>query len=113
MRIVVMMLLAIVVTGCATHWVKRQETETILYLEASDAGEVVFYSSMNRFVPLRAERGQRGVWQVVLPADEACRYFYRVDGEVVIPSCQQREFDDFGGETCVYDPKVWGRGGAK
>ena len=103
MRSTVILLVALLV-GCSSHWVRKEDSGATLYLKARDATHVVFYCSLDGYAPQRAEESRRGVWRVVLPEDESCRYFYRVDGTVVIPPSYQREFDDFGGETCVYSP---------
>ncbi len=101
--------LAALLMGCSSHWVKQEESGITLYLKAKDASDVVFYCSLDGYVPRRAEESRRGVWRVVLPEDKACRYFYRIDGVVVTPPSYQREFDDFGGETCVYSPHGVGK----
>jgi hypothetical protein len=101
-------LLAALLMGCSSHWVKQEESGATLYLKARDATSVVFYCSLDGYAPQRAEESRDGVWRVVLPVDESCRYFYRVDGAVMIPPSDQREFDDFGGETCVYSPREMG-----
>lgn len=98
-------LLAALLMGCSSHWVKQEEGGATLYLKARDANHVLFYCSLDGYAPQRAEESRKGVWRVVLPEDTSCRYFYRVDGTVVIPLSDQREFDDFGGETCVYAPR--------
>lgn len=108
---VVTVLLTLVLAGCATHWVRQEEVGTALYLRAPDAAAVVFYSSVDGYAPRPAEKARGGVWRVMVPVDREFRYFYRVNGEVVIPPDSQREFDDFGGETCVYSPMAWGQGG--
>ncbi|WP_300670149.1 hypothetical protein [Desulfoluna sp.] len=107
------LLLAVFIAGCSSHWVKQEESGATLYLKARDATSVMFYCSLDGYTPRRVDESRKGVWRVVVPVDRECRYFYRVDGQVVIPPSPRREFDDFGGETCVYSPDRWGLGGEK
>ena len=39
---------------------------------------------------------------VSINASRDFRYFYLVDGKVLIPDCRMVEQDDFGGANCVY-----------
>lgn len=112
MRFVVILMSALMM-GCASHWVSRKGGEVALYLKAPDATEVIFYCSLDGYAPRRATEVRNGVWRAELPVDRGCRYFYRIDGEMVAPPCHQREFDDFGGENCLYAPVAWGTGGEK
>ncbi len=101
---ILLIILIFVIGGCSPHWVRHEAQGVALYLKDRDAEAVVFYSSIDGFSPQRAEKVRKGVWRVILPVDRECRYFYRIDGHVVTPSCAQREYDDFGGEICIYSP---------
>jgi hypothetical protein len=75
-----------------------------LYLEKPAAESVYFLSSLDGYMPHRANRVGYGRWQITVPANTEFKYFYNVDGNVYLPSCQLKEYDDFGSQNCIYIP---------
>jgi len=93
----------VLANGCASHYYRKDQKETSLYLRQPGAERVLLYSSIDGFSPRVAERSLGG-WVVSMPSDQAFNYFYEVDGRVMIPHCPLKEKDDFGFENCVYEP---------
>jgi hypothetical protein len=44
------------------------------------------------------------VWINRVPSGREFRYFYSVDGKILVPECALTEKDDFGSENCLYSP---------
>lgn len=63
---------------------------------------VEFYSSATGFSPQRPLRTVWGNWVVHITDTKEFKYFYVVDGKVVLPDCTYKEMDDFGRFNCVY-----------
>lgn len=90
-------------SGCASHGSPASpEAGAELLLFQPLAGQVLFYSSRNRFEPRAAERRRSGYWAVTVGCDDEFTYFYTVDGTVHVPDCPLREQDDFGRNNCIY-----------
>jgi hypothetical protein len=94
-----------IVTSCATHFYKINGQEVTLFLEKSDATNVLFLSSLNHFESQELNQ-QNGVWEVTLPANIPFRYFYKVDGKIFLPPCPMKEKDNFGSENCIFEKKL-------
>jgi hypothetical protein len=95
--------LLLFLTGCAPHhFIDRHSTSVTLYLEAPDAIEVFFVSSIDSFRPQPTQKNSGGTWVINNPANREFHYFYVVDGRVYVPDCQYREKDDFGTTNCIY-----------
>ena len=75
-----------------------------LYLEKPQAKDVSLFCSMDDFKSKKLKK-QNGVWELTLPAHKPFKYFYRVDGEIFLPSCPLKEKDDFGEENCIFEPQ--------
>ena len=91
--------------GCSSpHVVARSGNTVHLALRAPDARTVQVVSSQNGFAPQPALPDRGGWWVTTLPAAREFSYFYLVDGKIHLPDCQNREFDDFGGCNCLYQP---------
>ena len=95
-------------TGCATHYYASQGDVVRIFLKITDAREVSFASSLDHFKLHRLREEERGLWEIALPADRAFRYFYLIDGVVVLPDCRMKETDDFGAQNCIFTPDMLG-----
>ena len=93
-----------VLTGCAHHYYRLDDTTVKIFLKAPDAGEVLFASSLDGYAPHPAVKTDNKTWVISLPADKQFTYFYLIDGELYIPECTYREYDDFGSNNCVFIP---------
>ena len=102
-RLMMLIGLLSVLTGCASHYYRIQDGQLALYLDRPDAREVILASSLDGFQPHEA-RKVAGRWVVSLPSDRAFRYYYMLDGQVFLPPCRMKERDDFGSENCVFEP---------
>ncbi|MBI9083695.1 MAG: hypothetical protein JEZ11_08855 [Desulfobacterales bacterium] len=96
-------ILGALLSGCGTHGYRIDGNDLTLILRKPQAQSVVLVSSLDGFSP-RPAKNVAGCWEVTLPAGKAFKYFYRVDGVVFLPDCPLRENDDFGDETCIFDP---------
>lgn len=92
-------------SGCRAHFYRADADGLTLYLRAQPGATVLFYSSLDGFAPHAATRHKR-MWINTVPADREFRYFYTVNGQMRIPECALKEQDDFGGENCVYVPRL-------
>lgn len=96
-------LLLLLVSGCArSHYYREEDGAVSFYLRLPEAAEVMLACSLDRFRPHPAARDRDGTWQVAIDAPRDFRYFYLVDGEVVVPECRLSETDDFGARNCLY-----------
>ncbi|MBI9074619.1 MAG: hypothetical protein JEZ02_04335 [Desulfatibacillum sp.] len=93
--------------GCAakTHYTEARDGNTSLYLKMPKAKNVQLVSSGNRYLPINAQRGKKGVWSVSVPSRSSFDYFYIVDGVPYSPPCLLSRPDGFGNKTCIYDPE--------
>jgi hypothetical protein len=99
-------ILSVFCTGCAvsSQFGTGASGEVTLYLNAPDARSVVFLSSRDNYLGHALDRDADGLWVKKGLADEEFRYFYLVDGNVLIPDCRYREADDFGQVNCIHLP---------
>ena len=95
-----------VLTGCASHYYRKNNDTLRLFLEVPDAQQVYFLSSLDGYRPQKAIRVDNRTWQIDAPAQTEFRYFYKVDGKVYLPPCQLKEKDDFGSQNCIYMPEM-------
>jgi len=90
--------------ACATLKVKT-EGDMLRMSFKSQANEVEYYSSFNKFMPIKASKN--GEWHSVTIKDTAkMKYFLKADGQIYLPDCKIRENDDFGGELCIYEKVI-------
>jgi hypothetical protein len=101
----VSLLLACLCSACATHSYRIQGNKVTLVLRRPEAKSVMLAASLDGFNLRPADRVSTN-WEVILPADKAFRYFYQVDGKMVVPDCPMKERDDFGSENCIFDPQL-------
>lgn len=102
---ILLLLVGLILSGCSTHFYKVHENDVTLYLRNADAQPPLFACSLDGYAT-RAMVLEKGFWVVTLPADNAFRYFYLVDGKPILPSCTMRERDDFGSENCIFEPEL-------
>ena len=96
----------IILSGCASHYYEVNNDNVYIYLNEPNAKEVYLLSSLDQFKRHEALKNKKGVWEVMLPSGMEFRYFFIVDGNVYIPTCDQKENDDFGSVNCVFVPKI-------
>jgi hypothetical protein len=105
MKRMIPLLAAVFATGaCATHYQVIRNGHVEMYLAAPQARSVVLVISGEPFEQVQARRDASGMWRVALKRLDEFKYFYLVDGNVVIPDCRLRENDDFGSNNCVFSP---------
>lgn len=93
------------VAGCASHhFVTKNFGKVAMYLNAPEAEEVLFASSIDNFRVHRTERTSGGMWVTDDLVDREFRYFYIVDKNSYVPDCRYKEKDDFGSTNCIYQP---------
>lgn len=96
-------LLPFFLSACAgSHYCQEENGVVSLYLSRPEANEVLLACSLDRFQPHPAVRDRGGTWKVSISASSGFRYFYLVDGKVLVPECRLSETDDFGGRNCLY-----------
>ncbi len=97
--------LLVLLSGCTPgYYYELKDNNVFIYLSEPDAREVFFLSSLDAFKRHEALKNAKGIWEVTIPSDQECTYFFIVDGKAFIPPCHQKEKDDFGSENCVYIP---------
>ena len=98
-------LVLLCVASCAPrHFVEKQAQGLTLSLDIPCATEVLFASSTDSFRLHSTVKNNNGLWETTVRADREFHYFYIVDGREYIPDCRYREDDDFGANTCIYQP---------
>jgi len=97
------LLFCVLMTGCTSHYYQVNNDTLFLYLKKTDAEHVSFASSLDGFEAHRVQK-HHGKWVVSLPSGNPFHYYYVIDGELFLPSCQMRENDDFGSENCIFEP---------
>lgn len=90
--------------GCAVYEYKVIDQELHIYIKDKDAEKIHILCSFDEYTPRQVTGDGSGTWVAVLPSDMEFKYFFMVDDEVFIPSCELKEKDDFGSENCVYIP---------
>jgi hypothetical protein len=100
-----LVLFCLALSSCSTHFYKVTGNDVTLYLEKPQAKDVVLFYSLNGYLGQEL-RQQDGLWQLTLPANISFKYFYRVDGEIFLPSCPMKEKDDFGSENCIFETNL-------
>ncbi len=96
-------LLCVSLCGCSMHNHAGLQTHDVsLKIFRPFADRVEFYSSATGFSPQQAKKTFWGNWVVYVSDIKEFKYFYRVDGKVVLPDCTLKEEDDFGRFNCVY-----------
>jgi hypothetical protein len=91
-------------SGCASHYYRKNNDTVSIFLEKPDARRVYFLSSLDGYKPHEAARVDKRTWQINTSAKGEFKYFYTVDGAVYLPECRLKEQDDFGSQICIYIP---------
>ena len=94
----------LVLSGCVSHYYRKNDDTVSIFLKKPDAREVYFLSSLNGYKPQEATRVDDETWQINNSAKTEFKYFYIVDGAVYLPECRLKERDDFGSKICLYVP---------
>jgi len=100
-RIRAVLILCVLASGCAGHAITASDDALTIRLKQDGAGQVFFLHSADGFKRHPAEKS-KDQWIVRIPFHARFRYFYLIDGRVVVPDCPCRETDDFGSENCIY-----------
>ncbi len=101
----VLVIIAVGLTGCASHYYQVKDHALYFYLKApDDARKVDFACSKDGYTLHRAEKIDARTWRVKVPGDSEFTYFYLVDGNLFPVPCPLKEKDDFGFENCVFVP---------
>lgn len=100
-----LMILLLLSACTSSHFYRIQEREVTLVLRWPEARSVMLATSLDGFLP-RPAVPVADKWEVNLPANKSFRYFYQVDGQVVVPDCELKETDDFGSANCIFEPSL-------
>lgn len=93
------------VLGCAPiHYTVIEADQVTLVLQAPEASQVSFVSSLDEYNLHATSKNNEGKWLMTMPAQQEFQYFYLVDGKFFLPDCQFKEADDFGTFNCRYLP---------
>ncbi|MGD8797788.1 MAG: hypothetical protein PVJ44_04675, partial [Desulfobacterales bacterium] len=96
--LVFVMVSMLVLSGCASHYYRKNNDTVSIFLKKPDAVRVYFLSSLDGYKPRKAARVGRRTWQINTPANAEFKYFYNVDGAIYLPECPLKEQDDFGSQ---------------
>ena len=103
-HLVFVMISMLVLSGCVSHYYRKNNDTVSIFLNKPDAKRVYFLSSLDGYKPRKAARVDNRTWQITAPAKTEFKYFYNVDGDLYLPDCQLKEQDDFGSQNCIYIP---------
>ena len=102
--LVFVMISLLVLSGCASHYYRKNDDTVSIFLKKTAAKQVLFLSSLDGYKPRKATRVDEETWQIITSAKNEFKYFYNVDGAVYLPECRLKEQDDFGSQICIYIP---------
>jgi hypothetical protein len=92
-------------SGCVkNYYYQIQGDQLHIFLHEPKAGKVLFLSSLDQFELHETIKNEKGQWEITVPSGQAFEYFFIIDGTLKIPTCSQKQKDDFGSENCVYTP---------
>jgi len=96
----------IILSGCVNNYYYQIKDDQLhIYFHEPKAGKVFFLSSLDQFELHETVKNEKGLWEISVPSGQAFEYFFIVDGTLSIPTCDQKEKDDFGSENCIYIPE--------
>ncbi|MFW2365419.1 MAG: hypothetical protein ACN4GW_03335 [Desulforhopalus sp.] len=95
--------LCLLLGGCAQHFYEVEGDNVTLYLRAPGINNPLFACSMDSYAT-HSPQYHSGKWVVTLPGSKPFRYFYLVDNKLFLPECAMKENDDFGSQSCIYEP---------
>lgn len=93
----------ILMNGCSSHYYRTGKSGVTLYLRKPETTSVFLYTSLDGFIPHRAEH-KGDLWVNQVPSNRHFIYFYKVDHKLYRPDCLLKEEDDFGLENCIFEP---------
>lgn len=96
------MLTAVILTGCAGITFTKTDTGLKAVFKMKDVSSVSLFASTDGYEEHKADLND-GKWTVNLPYADEMDYFITADGKQTLPECDMKEFDDFGGQLCVYE----------
>jgi hypothetical protein len=95
----------IILSGCVNNYYYQIKGDELhIFFHEPKAGKVLFLSSLDQFELHETVKNEKGLWEISVPSGRAFEYFIIVDGTLTIPTCYQKQKDDFGSENCVYTP---------
>ena len=98
-------LIFLFLSGCVNNYYYQVKGDELhIFFHEPKAGKVLFLSSLDQFELHETIKNEKGIWEICVPAGTAFEYFIIVDGTFKIPTCNQKQKDDFGSENCVYTP---------
>lgn len=92
----------VLITGCAGITFQKTDTGLTAAFKMKDVSQVSLYASVDGYAEHKAEL-IKNKWTVELPYADEMSYFITADGQQTLPDCDSKEFDDFGGQLCVYE----------
>jgi hypothetical protein len=97
--------LSIWIAGCVRHYYKVQDNTVTFYLLVPEAKNVYFSYSTDQCRLHKVKKNKLGIWEHVAPSEFEFSYYYIVDGDIYVPTCEFKETDDFGGQNCIFVPQ--------
>jgi hypothetical protein len=95
-----------VMSGCVNNYYYQIKDDKLhIFFHEPKAGKVFFLSSLDQFALHETVKNENGLWEISVPSGRSFEYFFIVDGALTIPTCDQKEKDDFGYENCIYMPE--------
>jgi len=100
----IVFLFAGVLSSCAHHYYRIEDSAVSIYLKAPGASSVLYATSLDGFDLHPATKIDKNTWAFRAPDSTQFSYFYVIDGSVFVPECDYREYDDFGSANCIFIP---------
>jgi len=98
----ILILFFVLMIGCKSHFHEIRKNRLYFYLRHPDARSVQFRCSVDGFKAHPAKKSNDDFWEVSVPNTSEMTYFYIIDDDVFLPSCQFKEKDDYGTENCIF-----------
>nr|WP_320013059.1 hypothetical protein [uncultured Desulfobulbus sp.] len=97
--------LFLLIAGCTPkHTVVVEKNTVIITVHMHQVDEVAFASSLDQYRRHLAQQGTHGQWSIGGLPNQEFKYFFIVDGSVMIPECRYTVQDDFGSMSCRHLP---------
>jgi hypothetical protein len=94
--------LSICLAGCVKHYYRVQDNTVTFYLSLPEGKDVYFAHSLDHYRLHKIKKNKLGVWELAVPSGFEFSYYYIVDGDMHVPTCEFKETDDFGGQNCIF-----------
>jgi len=102
-RLFLIVAFTVFTSACADkHFIETTNESVSLYYSDSNAKEILFASSLDKYKYHSATKVNSSLWKVSVQSQKGFSYFYVVDGVVTLPPCKYTEFDDFSSKNCLY-----------